>query len=102
MKETKVLPLCFRCEYRALFHEQKTQPRYECGVIESAVHSCYMFRPVKPLWVAPNKGEKRPIGSALFGCRFSGVSIAEGDFKGKAGKKRNMLIYFEPDKGANK
>ena len=55
------LPLCYRCEHRALYHETGEQPRMECGR-PSAVWGCYMYQPVRPLAVLPNKGERRPIG----------------------------------------
>ena len=55
------LPLCYRCEHRALFHETGDQPRFECGA-SRASWTCYMYRPVRPLAVVANDGEERPIG----------------------------------------
>ena len=43
------MSLCFRCEWRAQFHENKRRPRCECGDIESSKYSCYMYKPVEPL-----------------------------------------------------
>lgn len=52
--------LCFRCEHRASFLETGSRPRFECGTTMT-VHGCYMFRPAKPIEVAPIAGEKRRI-----------------------------------------
>ena len=60
-EKTLGLGLCFRCEHRAIFLETGDHPRFECGMEKMASSGCYMFMPCKPIAVAPNKGEKRPI-----------------------------------------
>jgi len=61
--------LCYRCERRAKHletwdgkdHMTGTGPRCECRHPEESVSSCYAFRPVKPISLAPNEGENRPF-----------------------------------------
>jgi len=60
-EKTLGLGLCFRCEHRAEFLENGFKPRFECGMEKMASSGCYMFMPCKPVAVAPNSGEKRPI-----------------------------------------
>jgi len=60
-KKTLGLGLCFRCEHRAEFLENGFRPRFECGMEKTATSGCYMFMPCKPVAVAPNDGEERPI-----------------------------------------
>jgi len=62
--------LCYRCEHRAQYLETGRRPRYECGLIEEAKHSCYMFIPAKPVFIERNEGEKRPITLDVFSGRF--------------------------------
>jgi hypothetical protein len=71
-----IIPLCYRCEYRAQFHERGYGPRYECGA-EGAVYSCYMFRPCTPLTLAPNEGDGRPLMGGLFSCRYHATGFAD-------------------------
>ena len=61
--------LCFRCEHRAEYLHDKLNadkddfvsgPRYECGQTGS-VHSCYMYRPVRPYILKADKGERREL-----------------------------------------
>jgi diphthamide synthase (EF-2-diphthine--ammonia ligase) len=52
--------LCFRCEHRARFLETNIKPRFECGEYETILHSCYMYRPVKPVILKKREGDKRP------------------------------------------
>lgn len=65
----EAIALCHRCEYRALYKEEGHRPRYECGM-DYAVCSCYMYRPVKPVLLERNAGDRRPLGGpAMFGAR---------------------------------
>jgi hypothetical protein len=64
--------MCFRCEHRARFLETKTwQPRAECGDVDKSKHSCYMYKPVEPVILQVQKGDKRPVGGpALIAARM--------------------------------
>jgi hypothetical protein len=74
----KKLPLCYRCEHRAAFNETKLGPRYECGVVSQSVYSCYMYRPVFPVIIKPDKGEKRDIAAPIaISARCHGIAIAD-------------------------
>jgi hypothetical protein len=52
--------LCFRCEHRAQFLENGSQPRYECGQVKDSKSGCYMFKPCKPVLVKSDKDDPRP------------------------------------------
>lgn len=94
--------LCYRCEYRAQFLENKRRPRHECGVIEEAVNGCYMFKPVKPIVVAPRDGDDRPVTLNLFSAR---VERKEEDIPLKLhgeNTKEGILVYWKPDKDEEK
>lgn len=85
--------LCFRCEYRARFLETGSRPRYECGVVDTSTHSCYMYRPTAPLII--KKEDRRPLTLNLFSCRVNPVGIADGEYKmKKVGRK--IIVYWEP------
>jgi len=65
--EDKPKGLCYRCEYRALYFETQYAPRYECGAIQYAVYTCYMYRPVLPFIVTKQDTlDTRPIFSAFY------------------------------------
>lgn len=69
--------LCYRCEYRAQFHENGHAPRYECGTGTSYM-SCYMYRPVSPIILKPRKGEKRSVLlPAIMRGRSEGIGVAD-------------------------
>ena len=73
-----VLPLCYRCEHRAVFMETGAKPRYECGEHKAAVMSCYMFSPVKPLCMRKDDGEKRPaFGPHMVAARMHTTGVAK-------------------------
>ena len=80
--------LCWRCEHRAVFHEQKIQSRYECGQ-NMAVGSCYMFQPVKPVILKRSKGDKRPL--------FAGWGIAARVERSK--KETNAELTAQKESG---
>jgi hypothetical protein len=81
-----MLPLCHRCEHRVCFLESGHGPRCECHQ-EGAVNSCYMYRPVLPLVLKPNKGEDRPLGAAW---AFAGRGHSEKHLDAE-------LVYVEQD-----
>ena len=102
--------LCFRCEFRARYLEKKqevgeaTAPRFECHMVEQSVHSCYMFRPVKPLVIEKNDSEKqlpidRPIGGGMIGSRIHAVKEQpeeeEWDFEIKSYKIGTYLMQYK-------
>lgn len=53
------MSLCYRCENRAIAHETRNGPRYECTDFERLVSTCYCFEPVKPPILKRVKGDKR-------------------------------------------
>jgi len=54
------MSLCYRCEHRVNFLENKIASRCECGTIESSVCGCYMYEPVKPVVLKKNEDDTRP------------------------------------------
>jgi hypothetical protein len=54
------MSLCWRCEHRAVGHETKRGPRYECTDFGSSKFACYCYRPVKPVILEKLKGDDRP------------------------------------------
>lgn len=54
------MSLCWRCEHRAVAHEEGHGPRYECTAFANAVHSCYCYMPVRPLILKRDPDDKRP------------------------------------------
>lgn len=87
--------LCYRCEYRALFHETGNGPRCECQDPKSSVRSCYMYKPVKPVVLAPNEGDSRPMfAGAMISCRSHFVRVAEGRIRGK-GFDDGVVLYWD-------
>ena len=58
----KKFGLCYRCEHRARFIENGHGPRCECGDVDRAVSSCYMYLPVVPVITKPlNTDDPRPV-----------------------------------------
>jgi hypothetical protein len=91
--------LCFRCEHRARFFETGHGPRCECQAKNQAVGSCYMYRPVRPVVLAPNDGERRPI---LAGWAFAGRAHAVRIFNGIAeavGVKGGITVLYRKREG---
>ena len=95
------MSLCHRCEYRALAHECKTGPRFECTDFGMSLYVCYMYRPVKPVILKRQKGDKRPqFAGWMVSARveFSGVCedlvLKEINY----GRKGKALIWFKPSK----
>ena len=73
------LGLCFRCEHRAKFLEAGRRPRCECGEINETKWACYMYRPVKPVVLAPlDAADDRPqFGPSLISSRSKFVRVAD-------------------------
>ena len=105
--------LCFRCEIRAQYLEEKVSdkdahaPRYECGNVESAVCSCYMFKPTMPVAVAPNQGDGRSLFTGwMMAARVHAVDTINPPvldaikISAKDGKKRckGWLLFWNPKK----
>jgi hypothetical protein len=90
--------LCFRCEYRARFYETGQGMRCECHTPEMCVHSCYMYKPVMPVIVEKNKGDRRPqFAGAMISSRSHFVKIAESDMTLKSGKEGSVLYWVPKD-----
>lgn len=100
MAEDKVqyYGLCYRCEHRAQFHETGRRPRMQCGDIELAVSSCYMYKPVAPLILtADNKDDPRPIlGPPMLSGRVTPTAIAEGEYAAVSREEDSVLVYWVP------
>lgn len=74
---TESIPLCHRCEHRAVFLEIASGPRWECQQT-FPVCSCYMYRPVIPLVLQKVKGDRRPLlTGTLFSARTHAVRLAK-------------------------
>jgi len=93
--------LCFRCEHRAVFHESNIAPRVECGS-KIAVHSCYMYRPVVPLVLAPqDRKDKRPfLGPAMIASRTVSIGVSQGSYRYVL-QGDGIVVYWKP-KGRKK
>lgn len=72
-KEEKSSPLCFRCEYRALFLETGKYLTKRCGNIKETMFECNTFLPCKPLVL------KRPKRKECCYCMYEG-SMYYGDY----------------------
>jgi hypothetical protein len=93
--------LCFRCEHRAEYLHDKlnaaendfvTGPRYECSQTGS-VHSCYMYRPVRPYILKADKGEKRGLTLPwMISGRAYAVGIAKTQYVAK--KVKEGLVFL--------
>jgi len=96
---TELISLCYRCEHRARFLETGERPRYQCKT-DGAAWSCYMYKPVKPLIMARNKGDRRPMFSGIaFSARSHAIGIAKGEYQViKQGKGK--AIFYMPKSSA--
>lgn len=88
--------LCFRCEHRANYLENGSQPRCECGDIKSSKYACYMYKPVRPVVLSPlNKEDKRPrFAGSFISKREKFERIAEGKIKVKILNEDNVILYW--------
>lgn len=91
----KYIGLCHRCEHRVRHLENNSyQPRYECGQ-SFAVHSCYMYIPVKPIIIEPDEGETRLILTGwAFSGRYHGVVISENIELSLEKEDKGFLLYW--------
>ena len=68
--EVEHIGLCFRCEYRARFHETGHGSRCECQDPTMNVSTCYMFRPtISPILVPSVPDDPRPLFGPGFICQ---------------------------------
>ena len=88
--------LCYRCEFRAQFHELGHAPRMECGEATKAVHSCYQFNPVKPLILIKNAYDERPqFAGAMLSARSRSGGVP--DLRLSVGQaKEGVTPYWVP------
>ena len=96
-KPITFIGLCHRCEHRAVWHETKARPRYECGA-EDAVAGCYMYKPVKPVVLVKVKGDRRPLGGGpMIGARAHGRPAGEKELmlRGHIRKRNELLMTWE-------
>lgn len=91
--------LCFRCEHRASFNENGSRPRYECGVVNSAVCSCYMYMPVKPVITKVlDKNDKRPRFAGVLSTRETMVGIVDDFVLDVVESTGEAILYWAPEK----
>jgi len=90
--------LCYRCEYRAQFKEEGHAPRYECGE-DGAKSGCYMYKPVKPCIVLPDKNDSRPQhGPPIISSRSYYVDESpKMVLKLKKIKDKKSYVYWIPE-----
>jgi len=100
-RKKEMYGLCFRCEHRAEYLHDKLNadegvfvhsPRCECSMTGS-VHSCYMYRPVRPYILKANKGDRRGL---TLPWMLSGRAHAVGVSKTKyvAKKVKEGLVFL--------
>jgi len=88
--------LCFRCEHRACFYETGSGPRCECQGHETAVYSCYMYKPVRPVVLKRNRDDRRPqFAGSMISARSHFVKIADSELALKSGREGGVL-YWTP------
>lgn len=86
--------LCYRCEHRAEFMENGTGPRAECKMKDMSVHSCYMYKPVRPLVLTNNEGDSRPPAGSIISARGYATRIADLYYRMFAIKGSNPVEYY--------
>lgn len=84
MEPPTVHALCYRCEYRAIWHETKQGPRAQCHDGLAGVGSCYMYKPVLPYVTVKDSTDKRP--------RFAGAMISSRERVVRAVEKDDMIL----------
>ncbi len=104
-KELKVCGLCFRCDHRALHLETKGQwqPRCECGMTNTSVCSCYMFKPTRPIitGVAPGYENRPRFGPAMICARERGIEVVPSEdveLHVNIIDKKKAYLYWVPKK----
>ena len=100
-RQNEMYGLCFRCEYRAQYLNDKLNadenefvsgPRYECSQTRS-VHSCYMYRPVRPYILKADKGERRGLTLPwMLSGRSHAVGVAKTQYMAK--KVKEGLVFL--------
>lgn len=96
-EEDRPVPLCYRCEWRAQAHETEHGPRYECTETGSAVVGCYMYRPVRPVVLKRQAGDRRPIdGPPIVSARSYGVALAPGEPVARKLRGGRLLVWWQP------
>jgi len=100
-RKKEMYGLCFRCEYRAEYLHDKLNagenvfvhsPRCECGMTGS-VHSCYMYRPVRPYIIKANKGERRGLTLPwMISGRAHAIGVAKTQYVAK--KVKEGLVFL--------
>jgi len=101
--------LCYRCEYRAQYHEEKHAPRFQCSAVDRAVFACYMYQPVKPVVLSNMPDEDRdPIylpamlrGRSQHDGVPDNVSLSCRIIKGTMSKPVRWVLYWFFDDGEN-
>lgn len=92
------LPLCFRCHHRVSFLESggHHRPRFECGEINRAVVSCYMYRPPRPLLLRRAPGDRRPLGGpAMIAARLRAQGEARGEWELQRQGRAWLMLWKE-------
>lgn len=93
---TSTLQLCYRCEHRATYLQEGYAPRAECKSSDTAVSSCYMYQPVRPFIMQPNKGDDRPaVGPSMLTARSHAVGIMDGRVEVHANGEQ-FILYWVP------
>ena len=107
--------LCYRCQHRLEYIEsteygrengkrvvrkEGRKPRMECGILESSKHTCYMFKPIKPIVMDVAESEKRlnikrsPFAPALFAARSSFIREAKASKMEAIGVKDGYVLRW--------
>ena len=78
--------------------ERGIRPRFECGVIESAKYSCYMYRPVCPVTTICNDdGTGRPrLGPTMLSQREIYHGKAEGMVLNLRMENDQATVFWTP------
>jgi hypothetical protein len=101
-RKKEMYGLCFRCEHRAEYLNDKlnageneffSSPRCECSQTGISVHSCYMYRPVRPYILKANEGEKRGLTLPwMLSGRAHAVGVANIQYVSK--KVKEGLVFL--------
>ena len=94
----KYVGLCYRCEYRAQYHECGYRPRLQCGD-DCAVINCYMYKPVTPVVTAVDLDDPRPAYAApVISARSNGIRIPKGTYKLHQYMDGDVVYWVPSDK----
>ena len=93
---TKNVGLCHRCDHRATFLERGFSLRYECSQVNKAISSCYAYRPVTPLLLKKDSGDKCPqFAGAMISSRSHSEGLSDCRLNLEQSKKGSTL-YWTP------